>query len=96
MVNSLISNNKILHDSTKLSSSKYFQSIINNSIKHQLFVYSWLHGQRLLFLTIQFSINHLFATSLNIKVLFDPLIRPNQGLPYQVRVDLGAIAIKGF
>ena len=42
-------------------------SITNNSFKHQLFVYSQLNDQTLLFLKIQFNIRHLFAHSLNDK-----------------------------
>ena len=41
--------------------------ITNNSIKHQLFVYTRLNYLTVLFLTIQFSISHLFALSLNVK-----------------------------
>ena len=39
----------------------------NNSIKYQTFVYTQLNDQTVLFLTIQFSICHLFALSLNVK-----------------------------
>ena len=41
--------------------------ITNNSIKHQSFVYTWLNNQILRFITIQFSISHLFALSFNVK-----------------------------
>ena len=40
--------------------------ITNNSIKHQSFVYTQLNVQTVLFQTIQFSMNHLFAHSLNV------------------------------
>ena len=41
-----------------------------NSIKHQSFVYTQLNDQTVLFLTIQFSISHLFAHSLNVKQFY--------------------------
>ena len=46
---------------------KVLQCIINNSIKHQSFVYTQLDYQTVLFLTIQFSISHLIAHCLNVK-----------------------------
>ena len=50
----------------------------------------------ILFLTIQFSINHLFALSLNSQtVQFDPQIGCFQVLPLQVRVNLRAMAMRG-
>ena len=63
--------------------------ITNNAIKHQSFVYTQLNNQTVLFQTIQFSINHLFALSLNIKqfyskrqtVQFDAEIGSYQVLP---------------
>ena len=51
------------HKSSELNNSKY---CCNNSIKHQLFVHTKLNDQTVLFLTIQFSISHLFALSLNV------------------------------
>ena len=53
-----------------LPTVKWFQvllCIINNSIKCQSFVYMQSNNQTVLFLTIQFSISHLFANSLNVK-----------------------------
>ena len=47
-----------------------------------------------LFQTIQFSISHLFAHSLN--PLFDPLIGPYQVLPRRVKEDLGAMTMKRY
>ena len=41
--------------------------ITNNSVKHQSFAYTQLNRQRLLNLTIQFSISNLFVNSLNDK-----------------------------
>ena len=46
------------------------QSITNNSIKHQWFIFTRLNDQTILLLTIQFSISHLFALILNVKQLF--------------------------
>ena len=54
-------------------SVKWFQvflCIINNSIKHQSFVYTQLNDQIVLFLTIQFSISHLFTLGLNVKQFY--------------------------
>ena len=45
----------------------------SNSIKHRSFVYTQLNDRTVLFQTIQSSISHLFAHSLNSQtVLFDP------------------------
>ena len=63
----------------------------NNSIKLQSFVYIQLNDKTVLFLTIQFSLNHLFALSQI--VLFDPWIGPCQEPPLRVRGNLGAMAI---
>ena len=55
-----------------LQTVKLFQVLLcltNNSIKYQLFVYTQLNDQTVLFLTIQFSISHLFSLSLNVKQL---------------------------
>ncbi len=67
-----------------------------NSIKYQSFVNTQLNDQTVLFLTIQFNRSHLFALSLCQTVLFDPLIISYQMLPLQVRVDLGAMAMKEY
>ena len=45
--------------------------IINSSIKHQSLVCTQLNDQTVQFLTIQFSISHLFALNFNVKFLFD-------------------------
>ena len=55
------------HKSTKLNGSKS----TNNSTEHQSFVYTHLNDQTILFLTIQFSISHLFALFKSQTVLFD-------------------------
>ena len=39
-------------------------------MKDQLFVYTELNDQTILFLTIQFNIGHLFAHSLNFKQFY--------------------------
>ena len=44
--------------------------IPNNSSEHQLFVHTQLNDQTVLFLTIQFIINRLFALSLNDKQFY--------------------------
>ena len=53
----------------KLNGSKYCYVSLK-SIKHQSFVYKHLNDQTVLFQTIQFSISHLFALSLNDLVWF--------------------------
>ena len=56
-----------------LHTVKWFQVLLcitNNSFKHQSFVYTQLNDQIVLFLTIQFSISHLFALSLNAKQFY--------------------------
>ena len=45
-------------------------SIANHSIKNQSFVYTKLNDQTVQFQIIQFSINHLFALSLNVKQFY--------------------------
>ena len=49
---------------------KYWVGITNNSIKHKSFVYTQLNDQTVLFQTIQFSVSHLFAHSLNVKQFY--------------------------
>ena len=52
---------------------KWFQvflCITNNSIKHQLYVYTQSNNQTVLFQTIQFSISYLFALSFNVKQFY--------------------------
>ena len=44
--------------------------ITNVLIKHQSFVYIQLNDQTVLFQSIQFSISHLFALSLNVKQFY--------------------------
>ena len=79
---------------------KWFQVLLyisNNSIKNPSFVYAQLNDQIVLFLTIQFSLRHLFALSLNVKtVLLDPQIGPYLVLPLRARMDLGEMAVKGY
>ena len=68
-----------------------------NSIKHQSFVYTPLK------LSNSFipnkSIYHKSFVCTQFKcqtVLVDPLIGPDQVLPFQVRIDLGVTAMKGY
>ena len=52
---------------------KWFQVLLcitKNSIKHPSFVYTQLNDQTVLFQTIQFSISHLFALSLDIQQFY--------------------------
>ena len=51
-----------------LHTVKWFQVFcyISSTVKHHSFVYTYLNDQTVLFQTIQFSINHLFALSLNV------------------------------
>ena len=52
---------------------KWFQEMLsntNNSIKHQLFVYTRLNDQTVLFQTIQFNISHLFTVCINVKQFY--------------------------
>ena len=67
----------------------------NSLIKYQSFVFTLLNDQRVLFQTIQLSICHLFALSLNVKHW--PIDRTLSGttIPGQ-SVDLGARAMKWF
>ena len=55
------------------NSIQHYSSICTqlNGFKYQSFVYIQLNDQTVLFQTIQFSISHLFAHSLNVKLLFD-------------------------
>ena len=62
---------------------------MNNSIKHQPFVYILLNTETVLFQSIPFSISHLVAQSLNVKQLY-------QVLPLRGKVDLGVMAMKGY
>ena len=69
----------------------------NSSIKYQTLVYKPLNDQTVPFKTIQFSVNHLYAYSLNDQtVLFDPLIGLFQGQPLRANVDLGVLAMKRY
>ena len=70
--------------------------ITNNSIKHQSFFYTQLHDQTVLLLTIQFSMSFGCTQFKCQTVLFDRLIEPYQVLRLQARVDLGAMAMKGY
>ena len=67
--------------------------ITNNSIKYQPFVYAQLNDQTVLFQTIQFSMNTQFQCQ---TVIFDPGIGPYQVLLLLTKVELGAMAMKGY
>ena len=63
-------NNFIQHYPFVLHTGKWSQVLLcitNNSIKHQSSIYTQLNDQTVLFLTIQFSLNHLFVQSLKVK-----------------------------
>ena len=57
---------------TKVEDKWYqvLQCMTNNSIKHQLFAYTQLNDQRVLFLIIKFDTSRLFAPSINVKQLY--------------------------
>ena len=56
-----------------------------------------LNNQTVLFQTIQFSISHLFALSLNINQFYLTYREgPYQVLPLQARVNQGAMAMKEY
>ena len=63
-------NYTIEHYSLICSLLNVLQCITNNSIKPQSFVYKQFKDQTILFLTIQFNINHLFVHSLNVKQFY--------------------------
>ena len=64
--------------------------LTNNSIKHQSFAYTLLNNQKVLYLTIRFSISHLFAQFECQRVLFDPLIGPYQVQPLRGQSEPGS------
>ncbi len=79
--------------SMKLNSSKYCYVSLTIQFKYQSFVYTQLNDQTFLFQAIQFSISTQFKCQ---TVLFDPQIGPYQVLPLRARVNLGAMATKGY
>ena len=82
-----------------LHTVKWFQvlqCIINNSIKHQSFVYKHLKDQIVLFQAIQFRMSCVCTQFKCLTVLFDPLIGPCQVLPLWIRLDLGVMVMKGY
>ena len=64
--------------------------ITKNSMKHQLYIYTQLNDQTVLFQTIQFSTSTQFKCQ---TVLFDPWIGHYQVLPHQASAELGAMAM---
>ena len=59
--------------------------IAKNLIKHQPFVYAHTNDQTVLFQTIQFSISHLFALSLNDWYAIKPITWGQMILPFKHR-----------
>ena len=73
-------NNSIQHYSFVNTQLQELLCITNNSIKHQSFVYTQLNGQTVLFLTIQFNVNHLLARSSNDNSSIWPIDRTLSGV----------------
>ena len=71
------------HKSTKLNGSKYCN--VSLTIQLNISHYKWLNNQTVLFQTIHFSTSHLFVLRLDVKQLY-----------LTHRVDLGAMAMKGY
>ena len=79
--------------------AKWYQilpCIFNNSIKHQLFVYTQLNDQTFLFLTIQFGMSFVCTQFKCQTVQFNPYTGPNQVVLPQVRADQRTMAMKGY
>ena len=68
----LIRNNNSIQHYLFISSVQLFQELlcITNNPNRQSFVYTQFNGQKVLFLTIQFNLSHLFAYSLNVKQFY--------------------------
>ena len=66
----LLSNTNNLIKAHTVKWSQVMLWITNNSIRHQSFVYSQLNNQTVLYLTIQFSISHLFALSFTAQLFY--------------------------
>ena len=78
----------VLYQTIQFSISTQFEckySLIVKNISTQAIQFS----QTVLIQTIQFSISMLL-------VLFNAFIGPSQGLPFRARVELGAMAMKGY
>ena len=60
----------ICHKTQQTKPNQVLLWITHNSIKHQSFIYIQLNGERVLFLTIWFNVNHLFAHCFNIKQFY--------------------------
>ena len=79
--------------STELNCSKYCYVSLTIQLKHQSFFHTQLNDQTALFQTIQFGISKQFKFQ---TILFDPLIGPYQVQPLRARVNLRAVAMKGY
>ena len=88
----LHTNNSIKHQSSVYTQLNDQTVLIQCRLGHQSFVYTQLNI-KVIFQSIQFSLSTEFKCQ---TVLFDPLIGPHQVLPLRARVDLGAIAMKGY
>ena len=79
---------------------KWFQVLLcltNNLIKYQSFVYIQLNDQTVLFLTIQFSRNHLFTLSLDVKQFYlIPRLDPTKCYHFGSEWTLEVMAMKGY
>ena len=74
-----------------------FISILNIRFVNTHCRYTQLKDQTFLFLTVQFSIKPFVCSQFKCQtVLFDSYIGPFQVLPFQARVDLGGMAMKGY
>ena len=80
--------------STKLNGCKYFYVSLGIQLNIlYLFTVRWSNSS---IQTIQFCMSFVCTQFKCQTVLFDPEIGPYQGLPLQARVDVGAIAMKGY
>ena len=79
---------------TLLNGSKY--SYTSKSIQASVVIHTHLNHQIVLFQTIQCSMSFVYPQFKCQTVLFEPYIGPCQVLLLQVRVNLGAIAMKGY
>ena len=91
---SFLSNtNNFIQYLNKVECFQVLLCIIDNSIKHHLFVHTHLNDQTVLFQTIQFNIITQFKCQ---TLLFEAWIGPYQVLPLRARVDLEVMAMKGY
>ena len=80
---------------TELNIFKYCYLILRIKLNIS-YLFTQLNDQTVLFQTIQFS-KSFVCTQFKCQIVqFDPYIGPYQVLPLQARVDMGAIAMKGY